>query len=262
MTWALDTAAVAATVGLGSGLVLPRVIGSLPEPDPEPVGAPGLVPAENEAAYARPVDAPKELYRELAARPGLAWRCAVACAVLAGLVGARLGWDPALAVWVYLVPVGVAMALVDWRTRYLPTRLIAPSYVVVGALLVGAALATADWGSLRGAAVGWLGTFAVFWAGWFVSARLVSYGDVRLAGLLGMALGARGLPELLVGIYAGFLLGGLAAPVLSLLRVFHHRHYPFGPFLLLGALVGLLLTGEVGAALGWVAGRLADLLTS
>ena len=260
MTWAPDTAAVAAMVGLGSGLVLPRVIGALPEPHPEPVDAPGLVPAENEGAYARPVDAPKELYRALATLPGLGWRCGVACAVLAGLVGGRLGWDPALPVWVWLVPVGVALAVVDWRTRYLPTRLIAPSYVVVGALLVIPAVATSDWAQLRGAVIGWLGTFAVFWTAWFVSARLVSYGDVRLAGLLGMALGWQGLPELFVGIYAGFLLGGLAAPVLSGLRIFHHRHYPFGPFLLLGALVGLLLTSEVGEAGGWLVERLAGLL--
>ena len=45
--------------------------------------------------------------------------------------------DPALLFLLYLVPVGVALAVVDWRTRFLPTRLIAPSYVVVGAAGAG-----------------------------------------------------------------------------------------------------------------------------
>jgi leader peptidase (prepilin peptidase)/N-methyltransferase len=73
-------------------------------------------------------------------------------------------------------------------------------------------------------------------------------GDVKLAPALGLYLGYLGWEAVLVGILAGFVLGALAAiailvrdvvarrPVGGALR----RALPFGPFLLLGTLVGLL----------------------
>ena len=76
----------------------------------------------------------------------------------------------------------------------------------------------------------------------------MGYGDVRLAGLLGIALGWLGWSELLTGVYAGFLLGGVGGLALSLLRLVDRRAYPFGPFMLLGALVGVLAGPAVA---GW-----------
>ena len=69
----------------------------------------------------------------------------------------------------------------------------------------------------------------------------MGYGDVRLSGVLGIALGYLGWGELLVGLYAGFLLGGGRLVPLRLLRIAKDRHFPFGPFMLLGALVGVVL---------------------
>ena len=40
--------------------------------------------------------------------------------------------------------------------------------------------------------------------------------------------------------YAGFLLGGVLGGLLSVLRIVERKGFPFGPFMLLGALVGLL----------------------
>ena len=99
MTWYLLPSLVAAVVGAATGALLPRVIARLPEPEPDPSPAEdgavdGLVPAKTEAELARPVDEPKELYADLARRPGLAWKLAVAT----GLASARSsaagsGWD-------------------------------------------------------------------------------------------------------------------------------------------------------------------------
>ena len=93
--------------------------------------------------------------------PGCAGRPPWSRGSPAALLGARIGWHLALLFLLYLVPVCVALSVVDWRTRCLPTRLIAPSYVVVGCspcwrrpLHLGlAALATS--------VVGWLATFGV-----------------------------------------------------------------------------------------------------
>ena len=253
MTWYLDTALSAGAVGVVAGAFVPHVIARLPEPvpDPEPALDP-LQPAENEAEFSRPLDDPKEPYTEVAALSGLRWNAAVASGLAAGLLGGRVGWDPALLFLLYLTPVCVALSVVDWRTRYLPTRLIAPSYGVVGGLVLLAFAVSSDRDALVHAVVGWLATFGVFFASWFVSPRLVSYGDVRLAGLLGMALGWLGVQQLVLGMYTGFLLGGIGGLLLSAVRVFHHRHVPFGPFMILGAFLGAAFPGQLGAGYGWL----------
>jgi leader peptidase (prepilin peptidase) / N-methyltransferase len=41
-------------------------------------------------------------------------------------------------------------------------------------------------------------------------------------------------------VYAGFLLGGVIGGLLSLVRIVERKGFPFGPFMLLGAVVGLV----------------------
>jgi leader peptidase (prepilin peptidase) / N-methyltransferase len=243
VTWSLAPALVAGAVSLASGAVLPQVIARLPEPEPDPDpedgSVDGLVPAENEADFARPVDEPKELYADLARLPGLRWRLAVGCALVGGLVGARIGWDPALLVLLYLVPVCVALAVIDWRTRYLPTRLIYPSYAVVGVLAVLASLLASDWTALATAVIGCVGSYLVFFVLWFVYPLGMAFGDVRLAGLLGLGVGWVGPAQLVLGLLTAFVLMSVGGILLSVTRVFHRRHVPFGPFLVGGALLGV-----------------------
>jgi leader peptidase (prepilin peptidase) / N-methyltransferase len=260
MTWFLDTGLVAGAVGLVAGAFVPELIARLPEPEPEPEGE-GLEAAENEAEFAKPVDEAKELYVDIAATPRLRWWTAAASAVAAGLLGARVGWHPALLFLVYLVPVCVALSVVDWRTRYLPKRLIVPSYVVVAVLAVLASALTGDWQALQTSVVGWLASYAVFWLLWFMVPAGMAYGDVRLAGLLGMALGWLGGGPLVLGLYTAFLIGGIGGLVLSRMRIFHRRHYPFGPFLSLGAWLGAVFTGQLAAAYGWVVDGIVSLVS-
>jgi leader peptidase (prepilin peptidase) / N-methyltransferase len=220
---------VAGAVGAAGGLLAPRVIAALPEPA--------------DADDARD----KVSYRRLAAAPGLAAGSAVAGAIVCAALAWELGWSPALPMWLYLGAVGVLLAYVDWRTRLLPTRLIAPSYAVVGALAVLASALSGDWDALVGAGLGWLVAGGLFFVLWFVYPRGMGYGDVRLSGVLGIALGWLGWSELLVGLYAGFLLGALVGGLLAVLRVVDRRRYAFGPFMLVGALVGVLAGPPLGA---------------
>ena len=246
MTWYLDTALVCAGFGLLAGLLVPDLIARVPEPAPEPV------PGEVEEAGARQVEPeepeePKELYTDIARRPGLRWKAAIATAVVAGLLGARTGWSPALSFLLFLAPVGVALAVIDWRTRLLPTKVIAPSYLVVAVLAVLSALVSGDWHALVTAGWGWLVSGGTFFLLWFVYPRGMGYGDVRLSGVLGIALGYLGWSELLTGVYAGFLLGGVGGLLLSLVRLVDRKAYPFGPFMLVGGLVGVLAGPYVAA---------------
>ena len=136
-----------------------------------------------------------------------------------------------------LVPVGVALAVVDWRTRMLPTRLIAPTYAVTLVAILVAWLADGrDLADLGRTALGWLVYGGMFFVLWFVYPRGLGYGDVRLSGVLGLALGWVGWSELLLGIWDGLLLGGILGGLLALVtrrrglpvRPVHARGRPLG----------------------------------
>ncbi len=251
MDWAanLDTAAFGAILSAVTGVLVPRIIERVPEPEPEPEE-----PGESEPAAPRfeggetePAEPAKELYSAIADRPGMLWKCIVATLVIGGLVGLALGWTWALLVWLPLVPVATALAVIDWRTRLLPTWLIARTYVGVVVLALAATAFTQDWQDLVRAAIGWAGAGLLYFVLWYVYPRGLGYGDVRLSGILGLALGYVGTAELVVGVYAGFLLGGVGGALLSLARIVHRKNVPFGPFMLVGALAGLLFGDWLGS---------------
>ena len=254
MEWFLDTAIGAGLYGLLAGMLVPALIARVPEPEPVPAveaASSDEAGASEEAgadAPARQAPGPaKELYVDIARRRGLRWKTSLATGVAAALLGGRVGWSPELTLLLYLAPVGVALAVIDWRTRLLPTKLIAPSYAVVAALAVLAAWSAGDWHPLLTAGWGWLVSGGTFFALWFVYPRGMGYGDVRLSGVLGIALGYLGWAELLTGVYAGFLVGGVGGLLLAVLRVVDRKAYPFGPFMLLGALLGVVLGPYVAA---------------
>jgi leader peptidase (prepilin peptidase) / N-methyltransferase len=237
----LDTALACALYGLLAGQLVPALIARIPEPEPDPM------PVEERDATDRAGQPQKVPYADIARRRGLRWRASLATAVVAGLIGAAVGWSPALSFLLYLAPVGVALAVVDWHTRLLPTKVIAPSYAVVAVLAALSAWVEGDLDALVTAGLGWLVAGGTFFLLWFIYPRGMGYGDVRLSGVLGIALGYLGWAELLVGVYAGFVVGALGGLGLSLLRIVDRKAYPFGPFMLVGALVGVLLGPYVAA---------------
>lgn len=239
---------VALLAGLGGALV-PALIARIPEPEPEtvPVPEPGAETAEPEATEAEEA---KEPYAEMAALPGLAWRSALAAAVAGGVIGWSVGWEWPLLFLTPLVPVSVALAIVDWRTRLLPTRVVGPTYALLIVLVLTCFAITRDGDDLTRAGYGWAFAGGLFFLLWFIHPRGMGYGDVRLSGVLGIALGYLGWGELVVGVYAAFLLGGFGGVLLSLLRIVERKAVPFGPFMLIGALFGIVAGPEIWAHLG------------
>ncbi|HET8605164.1 MAG TPA: A24 family peptidase [Marmoricola sp.] len=274
MTWLDHGHPLAALVCLLSCAVLgwfvPHLIARIPEPEAEPVDS-GAADVTQSATVAEPEQDPdadtdisgvaaatpaagareKVPYVEIARSPGLAVRAAVTSALVGAVLGASVGLDWVLPCLVFLTPVGVALAVVDWRTMLLPTKVIAPSYAVVIVLLLLAAAVQQDAHRLLTAALGWLVAGGLFWLLWRIYPKGMGYGDVRLSGILGLALGYLGWPQLLVGVYAGFLIGGLGGLVLAGLRLVQRKRFPFGPFMLVGAVVGVVLGPTVAAGLGY-----------
>ena len=160
---------------------------------------------------------------------GTALLVVLVCVALAAATGTR----PELAVWLLLAPLAVAV----------------PS---AGLPLAGAALALLGLVTLVPEHAGhWttalLGALALG-AGYFGLSRLdpgdggLGVGEVKLAVAAGVVLGWYGWPTVMVGAFAGFLIravyGGFAA--------WRRRDgrgivVPFGPFLLAGAFLGLLV---------------------
>ena len=234
MTGHLEPALAAAVLCALGGLLVPRLIGWVPEPEI----------AEG--------DEPKPLYAEVAARPALAVRTALASALAGAVVGLSVGWAWPLVFLLPLVPVAVSLAVIDWHTFLLPSRIVLPAHAAV-ILLAGVVwLVDRETDPLVRALVGMVVVRSVFWVLWLIRSSGMGFGDVRLAALLGFVLGHLGWGELVVGVYSGFLvfgLPGLAIAVVRRNRQVLRTAFPFGPFMLVGALVGIATGADLWSRL-------------
>lgn len=148
-----------------------------------------------------------------------------------------------LPAWVALALVSAAITRTDLACHRIPDVLNAMAFGA-GALLL---LLPGDTGAyLRG----WLAALAVtavLLILALIGPRGLGMGDVKLGPTLGLYLGFLGWEAVAIGVFAGFLLGALAAVALvgrqllvrGSLSGALQRALPFGPFLLGGALVGL-----------------------
>jgi len=135
----------------------------------------------------------------------------------------------------------LALSAVDLERFILPNRILYPGWLAVAVLLLAAAALDPDWRSLRDAAIGAAAAWAVFFVIHIVSPGGMGFGDVRLSGLIGTALGWLSLGHVFLGLFLGF----LVATVLSLALMAGGRRgrkdkIPFGPFLAVGAALAVL----------------------
>lgn len=141
----------------------------------------------------------------------------------------------------YLAAISIALAAIDLDVQRLPNVIVLPSYLVAAALLIPAAILGGDASSLVPMAVGAAGSFLFFAGLALIRPGGMGWGDVKLAGLLGMYLGFFGWAQLAVGIAAAFLLGGVVGVILLVARRTTRRSaLPFGPWMLAGAWIGIV----------------------
>jgi len=151
--------------------------------------------------------------------------------------------------FLYLMAISIALALIDLDTHRLPNALVLPSYGVGLVLLGTAALVGGDPFALARATVGGAALFLFYLVLALVRPDGMGFGDVKLAGVLGIFLGFLGWAPLLVGAFAAFLLGGLyGIALLATRRAGRRSGIPFGPWMLAGAWLGILAGPTIGSA--------------
>jgi leader peptidase (prepilin peptidase)/N-methyltransferase len=173
----------------------------------------------------------------------------LATAIVFGAFALRLGYDWALPAFLYLAAVGIALAMIDLDTKRLPNALTLPSYVVGIVLLGAAALASGEVWAVERALIGMAVLYGFYFLLAFINPKGMGFGDVKLAGVLGLYLGYLGWGELGVGAMLGFLLGGVWGVVAMVARrATRKTQVPYGPFMVAGAFLAVLVGSALAGA--------------
>ncbi len=229
--------AAGAALGAGVGVLVPRVAyrlsverGSPPRSGCASCGRP-FPPGP--AGWVRPGARCPACRARLGPRT---WLTVLAGALSFGLLTWAFGPVPGLVPFLAVAGLGLLLAFVDLACMRLPDPLVAALAVVV---VLPLAL-TGD-GDRLGRAALCAGLFA---AGYLTMALLpgggLGFGDVKLAAVLGFALGFVGWPAVLTGLIAPHLINGPVAVVLLLRgRAGRRTALPLGPALLAGALIAV-----------------------
>ena len=140
--------------------------------------------------------------------------------------------------------------------RRLPDAIVYPAYAVLAILLALAALLEGSFEPLVRAGAGAAAMFTFYLALVVIHPNGMGFGDVKLAGIIGAALGFLSVPAVLVGAFAAFLIGGLAALVLVTARHAGRKTaIPFGPAMIAGALLAIFASAPIAAAYSHLALR-------
>ncbi len=165
----------------------------------------------------------------------------IGTALLFAGMGWRFGPSWELPAFLYFAAIAVALSLIDIDTKRLPNVITLPSYAVGGALLLLPAVIDGSWDGYLRAWVGALALFAFYFLLAFIYPAGMGFGDVKLAGLIGLYLGWLGWGSLLVGAFLGFLLGAVVGIALMVRgRAGRKTKIPFGPFMLMGAGIAVI----------------------
>lgn len=157
----------------------------------------------------------------------------------------RFGFTLILPLVLWAAAAGVALFLIDLDTMRLPDKVSANVWGVaaVGTVVAGFSAPDGQWGTvLVRTGLSALVWGVVFFVPWFATAgRGMGFGDVKLAPALGAILGWLGWGASLVGLMSGFVFGAVIGVALIVFgKAGRKSRVPYGPFLLTGALVGLV----------------------
>src|SRR5688500_850346 len=160
-------------------------------------------------------------------------------ALLCALVVVAKGADGDAVIGIVLVLMLVPITLIDLDHRIIPNKITYPGFVL-GVVLI----AVLDTDSLVEHLIASAAAGGFLFVAWFLYPRGMGLGDVKLAFVLGIYLGRAVVPAMFAAFIAGALIG---AVIIARMGVKEGRKagIPFGPWLALGGVVGLLAGDEI-----------------
>jgi leader peptidase (prepilin peptidase)/N-methyltransferase len=141
-----------------------------------------------------------------------------------------------------LLAVGlIVLGVIDLERMILPVVAFYPTLFSFAGLLVVSSFLESRLPHLWVAIVAGMVCFLIFLAIHVIVPQGMGFGDVRLAGLLGLATGWISAQVVLVGFVAAFGLGAFIGILLMLLKNYGSKsRLPFAPFLVAGTFVALM----------------------
>jgi leader peptidase (prepilin peptidase)/N-methyltransferase len=128
----------------------------------------------------------------------------------------------------------------------LPKKIVYPTLAMVAGLLVVAAVVTGDWHDLLVAAICSVAWFVLFFLLNYASPRMLGFGDVRLALVLGIGLGWLGWRYVILGFFAANFIGAvLGLALIGMKKMTRDQQIPYGVFLALGAAFAIFVGPEI-----------------
>ncbi|HVB93764.1 MAG TPA: A24 family peptidase [Acidimicrobiales bacterium] len=192
-----------------------------PEPGPEPVPEPGHLVVQGPSAVRTVV-------------------AAVLTGALFGLAAVHFGTDLVLAPFCVLFALLVVVAMTDLSYRLVPRRLIYASLALVVPLLVATSAVDHQWQHLSGSAIAGAVAFGLFFTIWWFMPQGMGYGDVRLAGVIGICTGYLSLVHAYLAFFGGFVIGMVFGLIMmAVLASGRKTRIPFAPALSVGAVLAV-----------------------
>jgi leader peptidase (prepilin peptidase)/N-methyltransferase len=166
-------------------------------------------------------------------------------ALFAG-AAARLGYNWDLPSMLVLFASLLALSCIDIEHLVLPKVIVYPTFAAVAGLLVLAAGEADHWQALLMAAICSVAWFAAFFLLNLASPRLLGFGDVRLALVLGLGLGWFGWRYAVLGFFVANVIGAfIGLALIGLKKMTRDQPIPYGVFLALGTAFAIFVGPEI-----------------
>ena len=134
----------------------------------------------------------------------------------------------------YILSSFLIIFFIDLEHGFIPDKIVYPGIIVS---LIYLLFVHFDVNFLLAALAAFIFFYAIYF---FTKKRGMGFGDVKLAILLGLFLG---FPKIVIALYIAFLTGAAISLILVIAKKkkFHGGSIPFGPFMVIGALIAFFL---------------------